>query len=127
MTTGEAKTRHAQLVEEIRQHDHAYYVLAKPSISDQEYDRLYRQLLDLEKEFPQLITPDSPSQRVGGEPLKAFKPVQHLKPMLSLDNTYSQADLREFVNRVQRLLPNEILDWIVEPKVDGLAINLDRK
>ena len=124
MTTGEAKTRHAQLVEEIRQHDHAYYVLAKPSISDQEYDRLYRQLLDLEKEFPQLITPDSPSQRVGGEPLKAFKPVQHLKPMLSLDNTYSQADLREFVNRVQRLLPNEILDWIVEPKVDGLAINL---
>jgi len=124
MTLNEAKTRHAQLVDEIRQHDHAYYVLAQPSITDQDYDRLYRQLLDLEKEFPDLITPDSPSQRVGGQPLKAFKPIQHLKPMLSLDNTYSQEELREFVNRVQRILPNEKLDWVVEPKVDGLAINL---
>ena len=124
MTEREATARHAELVEEIRRHDHAYYVLAQPSLSDQEYDRLYHQLLDLEKEFPQLITPDSPSQRVGGEPLKAFKPVQHLQPMLSLDNTYSQEELREFVNRVQRLLPNEALDWVVEPKVDGVAINL---
>src|SRR5438093_5065709 len=124
MTFGEAKARHAQLVEEIRKHDHAYYVLAQPTISDQQYDRLYHELLDLEKQFPELITPDSPSQRVGGEPLKAFKPVQHLKPMLSLDNTYSQEELREFVNRVQRLLPREKLDWMVEPKVDGVAINL---
>jgi DNA ligase (NAD+) len=124
MTAAEAKTRHGQLVEEIRQHDHAYYVMAQPTITDQEYDRLYRQLLDLEKEFSELSTLDSPSQRVGGEPLKAFKPVQHLKPMLSLDNTYSQDELREFVNRVQRILPNETLDWVVEPKVDGLAINL---
>src|SRR5438270_13369588 len=116
MTAKQAAERHAQLVEEIRRHDHAYYVLAQPSISDQEYDRLYRQLLDLEQKFPELITPDSPSQRVGGEPLKAFKPVQHRQPMLSLDNTYSQAELRDFVNRVQRLLPNEILDWVVEPK-----------
>src|SRR6267378_139940 len=124
MTLNEAKSRHAQLVDEIRRHDHAYYVLAQLSITDQDYDRLYRQLLDLEKQFPDLITPDSPSQRVGGQPLKAFKPVQHLKPMLSLDNTYSQEELREFVNRVQRILPNEKLDWVVEPKVDGLAINL---
>src|SRR6266513_4201338 len=124
MTLNEAKARHAQLVEEIRQHDHAYYVLAQPSISDKEYDRLYRQLVDLEKEFPDLVTPDSPTQRVGGQPLKAFKPVQHLKPMLSLDNTYSQEELREFVNRVQRILPNEKLDWVVEPKIDGVAINL---
>src|SRR5215470_2710421 len=124
MTLNEAKTRHAQLVDEIRGHDHAYYVLAQPTITDQDYDRLYRQLLDLEKQFPDLITPDSPSQRVGGQPLKAFKPLQHLQPMLSLDNTYSQDELREFVERVQRLLPNETLDWVVEPKVDGLAINL---
>jgi len=124
MTLSEAKSKHARLVEEIRRHDHAYYVLAQPSISDQDYDRLYHQLLDLEKQFPELITPDSPSQRIGGQPLKAFKPVQHLMPMLSLDNTYSQDELREFVNRVQRLLPNETLDWVVEPKVDGLAINL---
>jgi len=124
MSLAEAKKRHSQLVEEIREHDHAYYVLAQPSITDQAYDRLYHQLLDLEKEFPDLITPDSPSQRVGGQPLKAFKPVQHLKPMLSLDNTYSQEELRDFVNRVQKLLPNQTLDWVVEPKVDGLAINL---
>src|SRR5213594_4726321 len=124
MTLSEAKSRHTRLVEEIRRHDHAYYVLAQPTISDNEYDRIYRQLADLEKEFPQLVTPDSPTQRVGGEPLKAFKPVQHVKPMLSLDNTYSQQELREFVNRVQRLLPKEELDWMVEPKVDGVAINL---
>jgi len=124
MNFNEAKARHAQLVEEIRRHDHTYYVLAQPTISDREYDRLYHELLDLEKQFPQLITPDSPTQRVSGQPLKEFKPVQHLQPMLSLDNTYSQDDLREFVNRVQRLLPDEKLDWIVEPKIDGVAINL---
>src|SRR5438034_2059375 len=124
MTEQKAKERHAQLVEEIRQHDHAYYVLAQPSISDQQYDRLYRELIDLETQFSQLVTPDSPTQRVGGEPLKAFKPVRHLQPMLSLDNTYSQEELREFVNRVQRLLPDEKLEWTVEPKVDGVAINL---
>src|ERR1051326_8124829 len=124
MTFSEAKTRHAHLVEEIQQHDHAYYVLAQPTITDQEYDRLYRQLLDLEKQFPDLITSDSPTQRVGGGPPQPFKPAQPLQPMLSLDNTYSQEELREFVNRVQRILRNEKLDWVVEPKVDGLAINL---
>lgn len=124
MTHAEAKTRHAQLVEEIRGHDYAYYVMAQPAISDQEYDRLYRELSDLEREFPDLRTPDSPSQRVGGAPLKEFHPVQHLKPMMSLDNTYSQSEVREFVARVQRLLPNEKLEWVVEPKVDGVAINL---
>jgi len=124
MTLDQAKKRHAQLVEEIRQYDYQYYVLAQPTVGDQEYDRLYHQLLDIEKDFPDLITPDSPSQRVGGQPLKAFKPVQHIVPMLSLDNTYSQEELREFVNRVQRLLPKEELDWMVEPKVDGVAINL---
>lgn len=124
MTPSEAQDRHQKLVEEIRRHDHAYYVLAQPTISDQEYDRLYRELIDLEQQFPQLITPESPTQRVGGQPLKAFKPVRHLKPMTSLDNTYSQQELREFVGRVQRLLPAEQLDWVVEPKIDGVAINL---
>src|SRR5215469_13618818 len=124
MTLSQAQERHRELVEEIRRHDHAYYVLAQPSISDQEYDRLYHQLVDLEHQFPQLITPESPTQRVGGEPLKEFKPVRHLKPMTSLDNTYSQDELREFVGRVQRLLPREKLDWVVEPKIDGVAINL---
>jgi len=124
MTLREAELRHTQLTDEIRRHDHAYYVLAQPTIGDQEYDRLYHELIDLETKFPKLITPDSPTQRVGGQPLKEFKPVRHLKPMTSLDNTYSQEDLREFVNRVQRLLPQEKLDWVVEPKIDGVAVNL---
>jgi DNA ligase (NAD+) len=124
MDLNEAKARHAQLVEELRRHDYAYYVLAQPTISDHEYDRLYHELLDLEKQFPELVTPDSPTQRVSGQPLKEFKQVQHLQPMLSLDNTYSQEDVRDFVNRVQKLLPEQKLEWIVEPKVDGVAINL---
>src|SRR6516164_4371155 len=112
MTLNEARTRHTKLVEEIRRHDHAYYVLAQPTLSDQDYDRLYRELIDLETQFRELVSPDSPTQRVGGQPLKEFKPVRHLQPMTSLDNTYSQEDLREFVNRVQKLLPRETLDWV---------------
>ena len=124
MTHAQAKARRAQLADEIRQHDHAYYVDARPVISDFEYDKLNRELLDLEREFPDLVTPDSPSQRVGGKPLSEFKSSQHLVPMMSLDNTYSQEEVRAFVERVQKILPNETLDWVVEPKVDGVAINL---
>ncbi len=124
MTSAQAKARHAELVEEIRAHDHAYYVLARPRITDRDYDRLYRDLLDLEKEHPDLVTPDSPSQRVGGQPLTAFAPVRHSIPMLSLDNTYSKEELGQFVVRVQRLLPDETLDWTLEPKVDGVAVSL---
>jgi DNA ligase (NAD+) len=124
MTPAEARKRHAQLTGEIRAHDHAYYVEARPTISDRDYDQLYHELLDLEKEFPNLVTPDSPSQRVSGEPLKAFRPVRHLLPMLSLDNTYSQDEVRDFVKRIQKILPDETLDWAVEPKVDGVAMSL---
>lgn len=124
MTHADAKVRHEELVTQIRKHDYAYYVLAQPTISDTEYDRLYRELVDIEKQFPDLVTPDSPTQRVGGEPLKSFKPVQHLAPMLSLDNTYSQQEVRDFVARVQRLVPDQTLEWTVEPKVDGVAVNL---
>lgn len=124
MTQAEARKRHEQLVAEINEHNRAYYIEARPTISDREYDHLYHELLDLEKDFPELISADSPSQRVGGEPLKAFKPVRHLLPMLSLDNTYSQDEVRDFVKRVQKLLPDEMLDWSVEPKVDGVAVSL---
>ena len=124
MTKAQAEKRHAELAAEIRRHDEAYYVLAQPTISDQEYDRLYRELVDLERAYPDLVTPDSPTQKVGGAPVTEFKPVQHLTPMLSLDNTYSQAEVREFVQRLQRLLPNEPLEFIVEPKLDGIAMNL---
>ena len=124
MTHAQAKARHAELAREIQGHDHAYYVEARPVISDFDYDRLYRELIDLEREFPDLTTADSPSQRVGGKPLSAFASSQHLAPMMSLDNTYSQEEVRAFVERVQKILPDEKLDWVVEPKVDGVAINL---
>jgi DNA ligase (NAD+) len=124
MTHAEAKVRHAELIEEIRQHDYRYYVEAKPVISDREYDALYRELSDLERQYPDLITPDSPTQRVGGQPIKGFNPVRHLLPMMSLDNTYSQAEVRQFLDRVRRLLPSQTLEWVVEPKIDGVAISL---
>jgi DNA ligase (NAD+) len=124
MTPAQAQARHAELATEIRRHDHLYYVQARPEISDLEYDRLYRELSDLEAEFPALRAPDSPTQRVGGEPLKSFQPVRHQSPMLSLDNTYSRDEVRDFLARVQRLLPDEKLEWTVEPKIDGLAVNL---
>ena len=124
MTHAQAKARHAELAREIQGHDPAYYVEARPVISDFDYDRLYRELIDLEREFPDLTTADSPSQRVGGKPLSAFASSQHLAPMMSLDNTYSQEEVRAFVERVQKILPDEKLDWVVEPKVDGVAINL---
>ena len=87
MTHAEAKKRHAELAAEIRRHDFAYYVEARPTISDPDYDRLYRELADLEHAFPDLRTEDSPTQRVGGAPLDGFQSVSHLRPMMSLDNT----------------------------------------
>jgi DNA ligase (NAD+) len=124
MTSREAGERHAALCQAIALHDHRYYVLNQPTISDQEYDRLYRELVDLEAAFPQLVSADSPSQRVGGKPVDEFKPAQHLVPMLSLDNTYSSAEVEDFVRRAQRLLPAEPLEWTVEPKIDGVAVSL---
>lgn len=124
MKPSDARKRHADLADEIRGHDYAYYVLAEPRIPDRDYDRLYRELLALEAEHPDLVTPDSPSRRVGGEPLSGFESVTHRLPMLSLDNTYSQAELRSFVSRVQKRLETDELEWTVEPKVDGVAISL---
>ena len=116
--------RHAELAEVIRRHDRAYYVEVQPTISDHDYDQLYRELLELEAAHSELRTPDSPSQRVGGEPIEGFETVRHAVPMMSLDNTYSQEEVSEFVERVQKLLSGESLDWVVEPKADGIAISL---
>src|SRR5438094_6138050 len=124
MQQKEAAKRVQQLREEIRKHDRLYYEEAAPIISDREYDRLYSDLVDLEAEFPDLVTPDSPTQRVGGKPLKAFEQVAHLTPMLSLDNTYSEDEVKNFYNRIQRLLPNEKIPVVIEPKVDGVAVSL---
>jgi DNA ligase (NAD+) len=124
MTPAEAKGRHAELAEEIRKHDILYYVEANPVLSDRAYDALYHELANLEQQFPELVTPNSPTQRVGGQPLKSFRPVRHLVPMMSLDNTYSQEEVRQFLDRVRRLAPKEKLEWVVEPKVDGVAVSL---
>lgn len=119
-----AAKRIEQLRNEIRKHDRLYYEEAAPIISDREYDRLYKELVDLETQFPDLVTPDSPTQRVGGKPLKAFEQVSHLIPMLSLDNTYSEEEVKNFYARIQRLLPNEKIPVVIEPKVDGVAVSL---
>src|SRR5713101_2554885 len=114
----------SQLREEIRKHDRLYYEEAAPIVSDREYDRLYKELIDLETQFPDLVTTDSPTQRVGGKPLEAFEQVSHLIPMLSLDNTYSEEEVKNFYARIQRLLPDEKIPVVIEPKVDGVAVSL---
>src|SRR5436189_335709 len=124
MKRKEAERNIAQLREEIRKHDRLYYEEAAPTISDHEYDRLYKELADLETQFPDLLTPDSPTQRVGGKPLQAFEQVSHLIPMLSLDNTYSEEEVKNFYARIQRLLPNEKIPVVIEPKVDAVAVSL---
>src|SRR5881409_3298994 len=120
----QAAERLEQLRDKIRKHDRLYYDEAAPIISDREYDRLYKELVDLEAQFPDLLTPDSPTQRVGGKPLKAFEQVAHLIPMLSLDNTYSEVEVKNFYARIQRLLPDEKIPVVIEPKVDGVAVSL---
>ena len=111
--TDTPQQRHSKLAEEIRRHDRAYYVEAQPSVSDRDYDTLYRELLDLEAAHPELLTDDSPSQRVGGAPIDRFETVRHAMPLMSLDNTYSQEEVRDFVVRVQKLLPGESLDGLL--------------
>ena len=120
----QAAKRLQQLRDEIRKHDRLYYDEAAPIIGDREYDRLYKELVDVETQFPDLVTPDSPTQRVGGKPLQAFEQVSHLIPMLSLDNTYSEEEVKNFYARIQRLLPNEKIPVVIEPKVDGVAVSL---
>ncbi len=119
-----ARKRIAQLRQQIRKHDRHYYEEAAPVISDREYDLLYKELVDLEAEFPQLVSPDSPTQRVGGKPLEAFAQIAHRMPMLSLDNTYSEEEVANFYKRISRLLPDEKISVVIEPKVDGVAVSL---
>jgi DNA ligase (NAD+) len=120
----EAKRRIEELRTEIAEHDRRYYLEAAPSISDQEYDQLYRELRELEDEFPELRTSDSPTQRVGGAPLESFLQVRHRTQMLSLDNTYSEEEVADFFRRLERLIPGETIDAVIEPKVDGVALSV---
>ena len=109
---------------EINRHDRLYYVEARPEIGDADYDALYRELEALEREHPEWVTPDSPTQRVGGAPLTAFQQVRHAPPMMSLDKTHSRGDLAEFDMFIRRQLPDEVWDYVLEPKVDGVAFAL---
>ena len=118
------KAQIGQLRQQINYHNYRYYVLDDPEIPDSEYDRLLRELQALEAEHPELITPDSPTQRVGAQPLKEFSEVRHVVPMLSLGNAFSDEEMADFDERVRKLLGEEQIEYAAEPKLDGLAINL---
>ena len=147
MTLKEAQTRHIKLAEEIRRHDHAYYVVGKAEITDFEYDQLFKQLQELEKQFPDLATPESPTQRVGGAPAEGFARVKHLQPMLSLEKVEGSevpskdeepdrdkrnrlqdentlADLEAFDKTICKQLKRDHVDYVMEPKVDGVSISV---
>ncbi len=119
-----AQKRIDELRTAIEEHNRLYYEEAAPTIGDREYDALYRELSDLEAEFPQFTSRESPTQRVGGKPLTAFAQVKHRAPMLSLDNTYSEEEVGDFWRRLEKLLPNEKIPVVIEPKVDGVAVSL---
>ncbi len=120
----EPAIRAEQLRAAIRRHEHLYYVLSTPEITDQEFDALDRELKDLEAAHPELITPDSPTQRVGGSPLSEFPSVTHKEPMLSLENTYSEEEVRDFEVRIRRQLGDTHLSYVAEPKIDGLSLSV---
>ena len=147
MTHAEAQNHHAQLAGEIRRHDHAYYVEGRQLITDREYDLLFKELQELEKNFPDLVTPESPTQRVGGAPSEKFARVKHLVPMLSLDKVSASdsptkdevpnrdernraqdentlAELRAFDATIRKHLGRDSVQYIIEPKVDGVSISL---
>ena len=147
MTPAEAKKRHAQLAAEIRRHDHAYYVEGRQFITDREYDQLFAELQKLEQDFPELVTPESPTQRVGGAPSEKFARVKHLMPMLSLDKVQASdsptkdevpdrdernraqdentlTELRAFDTTIRKHLGRDKIQYIIEPKVDGVSISL---
>src|SRR4249920_3651436 len=147
MTQAQASARHAQLTGEIRRHDHAYYVEGRQLITDREYDQLFKELQELEKNFPDLVTPESPTQRVGGAPSEKFARVKHLAPMLSLDKVEASdsptkdeepdrdkrnraqdentlAELRAFDTTIRKHLGRDKVQYIIEPKVDGVSISV---
>jgi DNA ligase (NAD+) len=124
MTRADALQRLTELREAIHHHEYLYYVEARPEVSDAEYDALMRELRQLEADFPDLVAADSPTQRVAGQPVDAFRPVEHRAAMLSLDNAMSPEDLREFEARLKRALPGATFHYVCEPKIDGLGIAL---
>ncbi|MEN3941897.1 NAD-dependent DNA ligase LigA [Prosthecobacter sp. SYSU 5D2] len=124
MTHAEATHRAEQLRSELHRHNHLYYVEARQEITDQEFDAMLRELQAIETQFPDLLTSDSPTQRVGGAPIEGFQQIRHTIPMMSLDNTYSEAEMTAFFARLQKGLGRDKIDCVIEPKVDGVAISI---
>lgn len=127
LTLEEARQEAERLRREIEYHNYRYYVLNAPVISDAEYDELFRRLVKIEERFPELVTPDSPTQRVGAPPVEEFGSVTHRMPMLSLDNAFNEEELRAFDERIKRMLgiaPSAKIEYVCELKLDGLAVNL---
>ena len=123
--TADIRKRHAELKAEVERHNRLYYQKAEPEILDLEFDALMRELQEIEETYPALAAPDSPTQRVGGQPLEGFETVSHIVPMLSIDNTYNANELREFDERVRKALsPGERVAYVVELKIDGVAISV---
>lgn len=119
-----AETKIKELAKRIERHNRLYYEEDQPEITDQEYDQLMRELIELETRFPELASPDSPTQRVGGEPLPFFEKVVHKTPMLSLGNAFGEADIRDFDRRVRQAVGNQPVRYVAELKIDGLAVSL---
>ncbi|MDE3192594.1 MAG: NAD-dependent DNA ligase LigA [Chloroflexota bacterium] len=124
MATRDARRRAAELRAAIEKANYEYYVLDAPTIGDEQYDALLRELTELEAAHPELVTPDSPTQRVGAAPSERFKPVRHAAPMLSLANAFGEDELRAFDQRVRKALGRDSVDYVCELKIDGLAVNL---
>jgi DNA ligase (NAD+) len=116
--------RAAKLREELNRANHLYYIEARPEISDREYDKLMQELIELEREHPDLVTDDSPTQRVGGDVQTELKPVRHAVPMMSIDNTYNEAEVRAFDERLKKALGGDKPAYVLEPKIDGTSISL---
>src|SRR5690606_28865537 len=124
MTRAKDSQRILDLREQLRYHDRKYYVEAAPEISDLAYDKLMSELQALEAKYPDLVTPDSPTQRVGDAPVSELVQVAHRVPMLSIDNTYSITDLRSFLEKTEAELAGEKVEWVVELKIDGVACSV---
>src|SRR6267142_5963684 len=124
MVTASIQKRVADLRAQIDKANYEYHALDQPTIADEAYDALIRELQDLEEKYPELVTPESPTQRVGAAPSSRFAPVEHTHPMLSLSNVFDEAELRAFDQRVRKGLGRENVGYVCELKIDGLAINL---
>ena len=125
MASEAIKKRVEKLREEIEYHNYRYYILDQPEISDAQYDRLMRELQKLEDQYPELPSPNSPTQRVGATPLEAFEIVRHTLPMLSLANAFDETEARDFDKRVKKFLGSSAdVVYVAEPKLDGLAVEL---